>query len=167
MTQRDHEFLAIDFETADYSSNSACSIGLVRVKKGSVIAKEHFYIRPPSNQFRFTHIHGIRWIDVANAPSFGDLWPTIAPFFQGVDFVVAHNVGFDRRVLASVCADHGIVLPNFDYRCTVQMARKILGIQPANLPFVCQKLEIELRHHDALSDALACARIAIKALEMV
>ena len=36
-----------------------------------------------------------------------------------------------------------------------------LGLKPANLPSVCKALKIPLSHHDALSDAVACAKIAI------
>jgi DNA polymerase-3 subunit epsilon len=157
-------FLAIDFETANYSSDSACSIGLVRVKDTQIEAQEHFLIRPPSRSFAFTHIHGITWKEVEKAPHFGELWPKLLPFFEDIDFVVAHNVGFDRKVLESCAERYEIVLPEYKYECTVQLARKKLGIFPTNLPAVCSRLNIELKHHDAMSDALACARIAITAL---
>lgn len=37
------------------------------------------------------------------------------------------------------------------------------GAPRVSLPDVCARLGIELNHHDALSDAEACARIAIAA----
>jgi DNA polymerase-3 subunit epsilon len=159
-----HNFVAIDFETANYSSDSACAIGLVRVKGEQIDAQEHFLIKPPSRVFNFTHIHGLTWKCVEAAPTFGELWPKLQPFFDDVDFVVAHNVGFDRGVLASCCERYDIALPSFKYKCTVQLARKNLGIYPTNLPAVCNRLKIELKHHDAMSDALACAKIALAAL---
>ena len=158
------DFLAIDFETANYSSDSACAIGLVRVRDGQIASQKHFFIRPPSQWFTFTHIHGITWQNVADAPTFKDLWPELSDFFSGVDLIVAHNVGFDRGVLASCCQKYDIGLPDFRYQCTVQLARRRLGIYPTNLPAVCRRLHIDLNHHDALSDALACAKIAIAAL---
>lgn len=124
---------------------------------------EHFLIRPPSRTFAFTHIHGITYKQVETAPHFGELWPKLLPFFEGINFVVAHNVGFDRKVLESCCDRYDIDLPSFTYKCTVQLARKELGIYPTNLPAVCSRLGIELKHHDAMSDALACARIALAA----
>ena len=36
-------------------------------------------------------------------------------------------------------------------------------MKPANLPAVCRRLGIGLIHHDAASDAEACARIVIAA----
>jgi DNA polymerase-3 subunit epsilon len=154
-------FLAIDFETASYSSDSACAIGLVRVNGTEIASQKHFLIKPPSRSFAFTHIHGITWKQVEREPTFGELWPELVPFFEDIDFVVAHNVGFDRKVLASCCELYDIALPTYKYQCTVQLARKELGIFPTNLPAVCNRLKIELKHHDAMSDALACAKIAM------
>lgn len=161
-----NRFLAIDFETASYASDSACALGLVRVKDGEIEKYEHFLIRPPDSEFVFTHIHGITWDDVRESPDFGELWPKFEPYFASIDYVVAHNVGFDRKVLASCCKRYKIDLPSFDYRCTVQMARRKLRIHPANLPSVCRRLNIDLNHHDAMSDALACAKIAMTAEEL-
>ena len=45
----------------------------------------------------------------------------------------------------------------------VELARRQWGISPADLPSVCRRLEISLRHHDPESDALACAQIVLAA----
>ncbi len=158
-------FLAIDFETANYAADSACAIGLVRVRGEEIVAEQHFLIKPPSRYFMFTHIHGLTYEHVAAAPSFGALWPQLLPFFDDIEFVVAHNVGFDRNVLQACCNRYQIELPDYRYKCTVQLARRNLGIFPTNLPAVCNRLGIELKHHDAMSDALACAKIAIASLK--
>ena len=41
------------------------------------------------------------------------------------------------------------------------MARRAWNLRPTKLPDVCRHLGITLNHHDALSDALACAKIVI------
>jgi DNA polymerase-3 subunit epsilon len=41
----------------------------------------------------------------------------------------------------------------------------VWGIYPTKLPNVCRHLGISLNHHEASSDAEACARIMIRALE--
>ena len=156
-------FVAIDFETADHGRDSACSVGLVRVDDGCITAREHRLIRPPRPEFIFTYIHGIEWADVAGAPVFSEVWRDVEPLFDGVDFLVAHNKGFDRGVVRACCAAAGLDEPDHTWKCTVQMARYILGIRPANLAHVCQTLDIPLRHHDALSDAEACAQIVLRA----
>jgi DNA polymerase-3 subunit epsilon len=158
------ELLAIDFETADFGPDSACAIGLARISGGAVCATAARLIRPPRPDIRFTWLHGISWPDVAGEPRFGELWPEIAPLFEGVDYLLAHNAGFDRRVLQACCAAAGIAPPVIPFACTVRLARAAWRLRPARLPDVCRHLAIDLRHHDAGSDALACARIALAAL---
>lgn len=155
-------FLAIDFETANRYPVSACSVGLVRVTNRTIVAKKTFLIKPPYEYFEFTDIHGITWNDVRKKPTFKELWPKMVKYFEGVDFIVAHNVGFDRRVLESCCSLYGIAAPEHEYRCTVRLSRSVLKIKPANLANVCRQLFIPLQHHDAGSDAEACAKIMIE-----
>jgi DNA polymerase III subunit epsilon len=156
------KFVAIDFETANYSPTSACAIGLVTVADGAIIGQEHFLIRPPSREFVFTHIHGITWRDVAKEPTFEELWPQLKAILDEADFFAAHNASFDRKVLNACCELYQFPLPQQSYTCTVQLARRTWGIRPTNLPNVCAHLNIELVHHQALSDASACAQIVIK-----
>ena len=156
-------FVAIDFETADYWADSACAVGLVRVENLRIVAKEVVLIRPPRSRVRFTHIHGITWPMVQDAPLFADVWPKLAAMLDGADTFVAHNASFDRKVLHTCCTAARLPVPQLPFICTVQIARKKWGQQPNNLPSVCARLGIGLKHHDAGSDAEACARILIAA----
>jgi DNA polymerase III subunit epsilon len=162
----DGAFVAIDFETADYEADSACAIGLVRVESRQIVARETILIRPPRSHIVFTYIHGITWSMLAEAPAFGDVWPKIAPMLDGVSHLAAHNASFDRRVLAACCAAAGLPAPELPFLCTVQLARKQWGCRPANLPSVCRHLGIRLNHHEAGSDAEACARIVLAAMSV-
>lgn len=157
------KFVALDFETADNGRDSACSVGLIRVENDQIVQRVHYLIRPPRSTFRFTYIHGIRWQDVANQPSFGELWASIYPLLHDVDFLAAHNASFDRGVLNACCDRYNINMPVQPFKCTVQLARQTWNIHPTKLPNVCEYLGIELKHHQALSDAEACARIVIAA----
>ena len=156
-------FVAIDFETANYAQDSACAVGLVKVVDGEIVDSVAHLIRPPTREFVFTYIHGLTWKHVAGAPDFGALWPRLAPWLQGADFLAAHNAPFDRGVLGACCATYGIEAPPPTFRCTVTMARRAWNLRPTKLPDVCRHLGITLNHHDALSDALACAKIVIAA----
>ena len=158
-------FAALDFETADEGRDSACALAVVRCEGGRIVAREARLIRPPRQGFVFTYIHGIRWEDVAGEPSFEEVWEDLRPLVDGVDFLAAHNAPFDRSVLASCCRTAGIEPPETAFQCTVQLARSVWGIYPTKLPNVCSHLGIPLRHHDAASDAEACARIVLAALE--
>jgi len=156
-------FVAIDFETADYGADSACAVGLVRVENGRVVDRASRLIRPPRRQFVFTYIHGITWTDVAGEPAFRDVWPGLEAMLEGAEFLVAHNAPFDAGVLRACCAAAGLSPPGLGFECTVRLARSVWGIYPTKLPDVCRQLRIPLRHHDAASDAEACARIVIAA----
>ncbi|MFH0901079.1 MAG: 3'-5' exonuclease [Pseudomonadota bacterium] len=156
-------FVALDFETADYGRDSACAVGLVRVEDGAVVARVARLIRPPRRSFVFTHIHGITWSDVAEEPTFAPVWREMCPVVDGAEFLAAHNAPFDRSVLRTCCAKAGIAPPNLPFRCTVRMARQAWGLRPTRLPDVCAYLGLALKHHDAASDAEACARIVIAA----
>ena len=71
-------FVAIDFETATHRRDSACAVGLAAGCNGRIVASRTYAIRPPTPQFSFTGIHGVRWEDVRDAPTFGDLWQRYA-----------------------------------------------------------------------------------------
>lgn len=156
-------FLAVDFETACHAPESACAIGLAYVEGGRVVHAESRLIRPPSRQFRFTWVHGLTWADVAGAPDFAALWPDLRPWFEAADFVAAHNARFDRRVLEVCCMAAGFATPAVRWVCTVELARALWRLRPARLPDVCRHLAIPLVHHQAASDARACAEIVIAA----
>ena len=162
-------FVAIDFETADPGPDSACAVGLVKVVENRIVDQAKFLIRPPRRPpyswFPFTRIHGITWDMVAGSPSFAGRWPEIAAFIDGADCLVAHNARFDRKVLHAGCAAAGLPAPTVRFSCTVELARAAWNLRPTRLPDCCRFLGIRLHHHDPLSDALACARIAIAAVE--
>ncbi len=156
--------LAIDFETADYGRDSACAIGLARIEDGRVVRSEGFLIRPPRQEMMFSHIHGLTWADCEPAPVFAALWPQLGDWFAGIGMIAAHNAGFDRRVLLGCCEIAGLVAPSLPYLCTVKLARQAWNLRPTSLPDVCRHLVIQLNHHDAASDARACAEIVCAAL---
>lgn len=157
-------FVALDFETADQGRDSACSIALVRVERHVIVHREHRLIRPPRQKFLFTSIHGISWSQVADAPSFRELWPELKPCLEGARFIAAHNSSFDSGVMQVCCDQAGLSPPMQPYFCTVQLARKTWNIRPTKLPDVCRYLNLSLNHHDALSDAEACANIVLAAI---
>jgi DNA polymerase III subunit epsilon len=157
------KLVAIDFETANRHPNSACALGVVEIEDRTITHEEIFLIRPPSYQFEFTHIHGIMWCDVAQAPTFDRVWAHIRDRIATADALVAHNASFDRRVLYACCDHYRIPQPPQPFICTVALARQRWQIYPTKLPDVCRYLNISLDHHQALSDARACAEIAIAA----
>jgi len=158
-----NRFAAIDFETADYGRDSACSMSVIVVEKRRIVKKASILIRPPRRDFIFSYLHGITWRDVEKKPNFGELWPKINNLFKRVEFIAAHNASFDRGVLHACCAMARITPPEIKYLCTMKLARHLWGLYPTKLPDVSRHLGITLNHHNAQSDAMACAKIVLKA----
>lgn len=154
-------FVAIDFETANRYANSACSVGMVRVESGKILRTLNRLICPPFDYFEYTDIHGITWDRVKSEPAFAQVWPEMLELIHGAEYLVAHNAPFDRKILRSCCNMADIEMPQQSFVCTVQVARQTWNIRPTKLSNVCDVLGIELNHHDALSDAMAAAKIMI------
>ncbi|MBI4346183.1 MAG: 3'-5' exonuclease [Elusimicrobia bacterium] len=157
-------FASIDFETADHGPDSACAVAIVRVEDGMIVRREHRLLRPPRRRFVFTPIHGIAWEDVRSAPTFAEAWPQLQESLDGIDFLAAHNASFDRRVLGACCGAAGWGSPEHRWVCTVRLSRRLWKLHSHALPNVCRHLGVPLRHHEALSDAEACARIVLAAM---
>ncbi len=161
------DFTAIDFETANHSAASACSVGLAKVRGGKVVDRAGWLIRPPEGHDRFTEwntrIHGIREADVLGAPRWVDQLPQLLEYLEG-DALTAHNAGFDMGVIAAACRASDAPVPEFDYLCSLQVARRTYTLDSYRLPMAASAAGFDdFRHHDATADAEACAWIIIDA----
>lgn len=163
------DFTAIDFETANSSSASACSVGLVKVRDGRVVERAGWLIKPPHGHDAFVEwnvrIHGIMAADVVDAPLWDEQLPRLLEFAEG-DAMVAHNAGFDMGVIKSACAVSYLDIPAIDYVCSLQVSRKTYTLDSYRLPSVAAACGFEdFPHHDAVADAEACAAIMIHAAD--
>lgn len=131
-----------------------------------------FLIKPPvAIEYEVVAIHGISNKMVADAPAFAEVVDRIMEAFREADVAVAHNLEFDRRVLACELerlARNGDFLPEqiFD---TMKESRDFCAIPSQRHPgkLKAPKLE-ELHHklfgegfegaHDAMVDVLATGR---------
>jgi len=161
------DFTAIDFETANSSSASACAVGLSRVRDGRVVATEGWLIKPPAGHDRFFElnigIHGIHPEDVTGAPDWTAQLTDLTAFI-GDDVLVAHNAGFDMTVLRRACEVTDAACPPYRYLCSLQVSRKTYELASYRLPLVAAAAGfLAFAHHDASADALACAHIMIDA----
>ncbi len=161
------DFTAIDFETANSSGASACSVGLVKVRDGRVVDRVHWYIRPPFPHDEFSEwnvrIHGITPEMVADAPGWAEHLPALRAF-TGHDVLVAHNAGFDMGVIAKTSEALGLEVPDYRYLCSLQVARSTYHLDSYRLPVAAMAAGFEdFSHHDALADAEACAAIIVHA----
>jgi DNA polymerase-3 subunit epsilon len=161
------DFTAIDFETANSSPASACSVGLVRVRDGEVVAQAGWLIRPPAGHDDFnewnTKIHGLYAEDVARAATWEEQIDQLCAF-AGADVLVAHSAKFDLTVLSRACEVTGVEVPPYRSLCSLAVARKTYELDSYRLPKAAAAAGFgDFPHHDALADARACAQIIIDA----
>jgi DNA polymerase-3 subunit epsilon len=154
-------FTAIDFETA--TGYHPCSVGIVTVEDGVIVDEYVTLIKPPRNEYNpYTiAVHGIYPHDTMNAKNFAQVYPEIKKRLQN-RVVVAHNESFDRNVLAKSMALYGLDYEELNigsrWECTVKIY-KAKGLKPTKLSDCCREMNIKLNHHEALSDARACAKL--------
>jgi DNA polymerase III subunit epsilon len=161
------DFTAIDFETANSSSASACSVGMVKVRDGRMVDSAYWLIKPPIGYDEFwewnTRIHGLVAADVVDAQLWTEQLPDLVSFADG-DILVAHNAGFDMGVIRAACEATFVDTPLFEYACSLQVARKTYSLDSYRLPVAAMAAGFEdFEHHNALADAQACAAIMIHA----
>ncbi|AYG02584.1 exonuclease domain-containing protein [Gryllotalpicola protaetiae] len=161
------DFTAIDFETANSSGASACSVGLVKVRGGHVVDRAYWLIQPPAGHDEFLdwniRIHGIRAADVLDALTWQQQLPDLLAFADG-DAFVAHNAGFDMGVIRTACQVTGLEVPVATYVCSLQVARKTYHLDSYRLPSAAMAAGFEgFEHHNAAADAEACAAIMVHA----
>jgi DNA polymerase-3 subunit epsilon len=112
----EHDWVAIDFETATGRRASACAVGLVYVSRGRTIGMESFLIQPPGNVYSGFNIsiHGIHPSMTQDSPTFDELWPALENRIDGRP-VVAHNASFDMSVLRRELDRSGRRYPDLEY----------------------------------------------------
>lgn len=82
--------------------------------------------------------------------------------------MLAHSASFDISVLRALHDRYRIPLPNAQYACSVALARRAFPrLYNHKLPTVCDHCGIELKHHDAASDAIACALVALNCRDAI
>ena len=118
-------FVSIDFETANEKRNSACALGITKVENNKIVEEKYWLIKPYEMRFEPINvwIHGIVEEDVENEMHMDKLWQEIKPYLEN-NFVVAHNASFDMSVLRNTLDVYGISYPQFEYSCTMIIAKK-------------------------------------------
>lgn len=160
-------FLAIDFETANYSRASVCAVGLARVVGGELVQTGSWIIVPPvdPSDFRLSYVHGIT---ADQARTEGVSWQDSIKAIEswasdGVGAavpIVAHNAAFDRSVYLAACKAIGVIPQNFEWYCSMRTAKRDLpGLLNHKLNTLSDHFGIALNHHEAGSDARAAALV--------
>lgn len=154
---------ALDFETANSQRHSACALGVTIIENQQIIETQYWLFKPVGGfDYMNTAVHGITMADVYNKPSFAASWGEIQDYINN-RLLIAHNAAFDMSVLRQTLEYYNLKKPIAKYGCTMRMAKK-LWPQHENhrLNTLCHHFNFQLNHHNAASDALACARIGLE-----
>lgn len=156
--------VGIDFETADYEKNSACSLGLVVLENFEITESRYWLIKPPTSYFRpeLVDIHGLRWNDVKDSPTFEEIWSDVESYLYG-RLLFAHNAGFDVAVLRALIAFYRLSHQKINYFDTLQLSKAAWNHLPRHkLNILAEYMGETFQHHNALADAKMCAKVVSK-----
>jgi len=159
------EYVSFDVETTGFSKNDRIiEIGLVAFSKGKVIEEWSTLINPLRDIGK-SNIHGITPSMVSAAPLFEDVVNDIFRMMNG-RVLVAHNLGFDARMLVQEfnrSNTQGDIGKGF---CTQVASHRVLAGSGDSLAATCSELGIEtLKAHMALGDARMTMQIFQKLME--
>jgi DNA polymerase-3 subunit epsilon len=159
-------FTVIDFE----GTSRATEIGMVTLNEK--LEQVDFYesvIKPPVQPKKWSlSISRLSKHQLATAPTFTEIWPSIHPYLSG-RVLVAHNKIYEQGVIRRELSDVGCALEMTAIVCTLEWSRKLLKHKLNNhtLADVAAYFDVELTNsHEALADATATAFVFKKLYEM-
>lgn len=158
-------FTAIDFEAANSDRLSVISAGYASVRDGVVTATGTWLIYPQTGLESFdpyaVRIHGITPEMAAEGIPLEDSMERLFKIIGG-DPVLAHNMGYERAVIARACQALKLPMPKNELRCSETLARTALRLPKTRLHLVAEALGLpEFEKHDSGADALACAQVVL------
>ena len=159
-------YIAFDVETPNRFNNRMSAIGITIIED-EIITRKLYSLINSETSFDYFNIQltGISEEMVLDKPIFPQIWDKIEPLMSD-SILVAHNAQFDMNVLKCCLRDYGITWKtHVPYLCTVQIGRRALPKMSHKLNALCDYYGIELDHHHAGSDSLACAKILLRYIE--
>lgn len=167
------KFRVIDFETTTHERiRWAVALAIVEVNDGIVEQTHSWLINPmvPIDEVS-QHIHGITDEAVADAPTFDEVimevYDALTDNGSCDTILVAHNAGFDVRVLFREFTRATVVFPDLYVLDTYTLPR-VVGLETLHrkkLSRLATELNFEHTHHDATSDAQVTAQVLVHLLK--
>lgn len=165
----DKNFVFVDVETANWSNDRICAIGMIIVTDGN--ATGYYSLINPNTRITFSYIHGITNEDVKDSPTLDQFWQVISPKIPDKFVFVAHNYRFDLTVMKKDLGRFGIQFNPAEILDTMWVARDILYKSHTKrgdlrLNTLSEILGVQLYHHNAASDISATKNVLEKLLAM-
>ncbi len=161
------KFLTIDFEAANRYIYSPCSVSIYEFNSNKIIKKLSTLINPGDVPFdsKLVELHNITYDMVKNAPNIETTMRNISNIIDN-NIIFAHNAIYDISKYLTGCSLNNLSIPNFEYADTLTLARqtwkKLINYK---LDTISEFLNIDLNHHNADSDAIACGKVVLELLK--
>jgi len=160
-------FVAIDFETATDSRDSACALGWTVFEEGEPRETSGTLIDPeiPAGAWSAfnTVIHGIEPADVRGAPTFAEIWPHLATLAANSP-LVAHYASFDLSVLRAGLARYELEPAPLRYACSALLSRAAWPMMVSvSLMVVSRNLGLLMAERSPEANARASGETAARA----
>lgn len=159
-------FNAIDLETANRDRSSICQIGIVHVGNGEFTERWQTLVDPEvSFEHRNMQIHGISESDIKGSPTLPEVHDELRRRLNGS--VLVSHMPFDRTALGQAMERYGLEQLHVTWLDSARIARLAWPEKYRDrgyaLKNIAQDLNISFRHHDALQDAEAAAKVVLHA----
>lgn len=168
VTNMSDRFVVIDFETANPDLASICQVGVVTFEKEQVVEAWGSLINPRDYFHPWNvSIHGINEEMVKDAPMFPEIATSLINRLDK-EVVVSHTA-FDRVALMQVSDKYRLPVIDcvwLDSARVVRRAWSEFAWCGYGLGDVCNALEINFKHHDAIEDARAAGEILLRAMRI-
>lgn len=154
--QTTNAIVGMDFEyLITGRQDTPCQVGLVLIVEDVIVLRYSSLIYvPESIEGTLSYGNGITREMVKNAPSFADVVKVMESICEGAT-IVAHNKSTEMSVIKKACELYKI--ESWLTTAAMEDTCKLMGGK--GLQECCELHNIELKHHDALSDAEASARL--------
>lgn len=164
--------VSLDFETANPSRVSICAAGLAVFVDGQLTESPYWLVKPPKGygwfHEKFIDCHGLTHLDMVEAPEFPDIAQELLACLGHADLVVAHKADFDMDCLCQILEHFGLACPNFEYVCTLQLARRVWPQLPNHkLDTLAAHIGHPFKHHHAQADAEVAGRLLLAIMAQV
>jgi len=165
-------FAVTDVEAtgSNASKNRIMEVGRVFVKNGLIIDEKHTFINP--EQFIPPYVQlitGITNAETINFPKAPETMPILRSWFPEGSVFTAHNVLFDFNFMQAEFQRHKLLPLRAPHLCTLRLAKRLLPKRRKNgLSGLSSYFGIKLtKHHSAIEDARATAKILIELLDIL
>ena len=163
----ENHYTAVDVETANADLASICQIGVVTFDDAKPVSTWETFVNPDDFFDGWNvSIHGITKEDVADAPTFPEIYDKLQHLMA--DRIVVSHMPFDRLAVTRAAEKYGFT----PFHCTwLDSARVVRRAWPQfsqsgyALANCTSRLGIAFRHHAAAEDARAAGELVALAIQ--